>query len=147
MFEIDGGKEREYSQNLCYLAKLFLDHKCARSKGQSHRGALGAAGGLWAWWPVCLVGLVAWWLGGLTRCPLPLPLLPPCTGPRTLFYDVEPFLFYVLCELDDRGYHPVGYFSKEKYSDQGYNLACILTFPCHQARAACPPSALFDGRL
>lgn len=35
---------------------------------------------------------------------------------------------------DDRGYHPVGYFSKEKYSDLGYNLACILTFPSHQRK-------------
>ena len=79
MFEIDGSSQREYSQNLCYLAKLFLDHK-------------------------------------------------------TLYYDVDPFLFYVLCESDDRGYHPVGYYSKEKYSDVGYNLACILTFPCHQRK-------------
>ena len=79
MFEIDGNLERQYCQNLCYIAKLFLDHK-------------------------------------------------------TLYYDVDPFLFYVLCECDDRGYHPVGYYSKEKYSDVGYNLACILTFPCHQRK-------------
>ena len=25
--QVDGRKEREYCQNLCYLAKLFLDHK------------------------------------------------------------------------------------------------------------------------
>jgi MOZ/SAS family len=31
---------------------------------------------------------------------------------KTLYYDVEPFLFYVLCECDDRGCHFVGYFSK-----------------------------------
>lgn len=74
VFEVDGLKERIYCQNLCYIAKLFLDHK-------------------------------------------------------TLYFDVDPFLFYVLCEVDDRGFHPVGYFSKEKYSDVGYNLACILTFP------------------
>ncbi|GMH98055.1 hypothetical protein TrVE_jg12660 [Triparma verrucosa] len=79
MFEVDGGMQREYCQNLCYIAKLFLDHK-------------------------------------------------------TLYYDVDPFLFYVLCEVDDRGFHPVGYYSKEKYSDVGYNLACILTFPCHQRK-------------
>ena len=36
--------------------------------------------------------------------------------------------------MDDRGFHPVGYFSKEKYSDVGYNLACILTFPSHQRK-------------
>ena len=28
------------------------------------------------------------------------------------FVDVSPFLFYVLVELDDEGYHIVGYFSK-----------------------------------
>eukprot|EP00804_Cyclotella_cryptica_P006387 CCRYP_014263-RA/>CCRYP_014263-RA protein AED:0.06 eAED:0.06 QI:788/1/1/1/1/1/3/1513/432 len=79
MFEVDGFEERIYCQNLCYIAKLFLDHK-------------------------------------------------------TLYFDVDPFLFYVLCEVDDRGYHPVGYYSKEKYSDVGYNLACILTFPAHQRK-------------
>jgi histone acetyltransferase MYST1 len=79
MFEVDGFAERIYCQNLCYIAKLFLDHK-------------------------------------------------------TLYFDVDPFLFYVLCEVDSRGFHPVGYYSKEKYSDVGYNLACILTFPCHQRK-------------
>jgi histone acetyltransferase MYST1 len=79
MFEVDGLDEKIYCQNLCYIAKLFLDHK-------------------------------------------------------TLYFDVDPFLFYVLCEMDDRGYHPVGYFSKEKYSDVGYNLACILSFPAHQRK-------------
>lgn len=79
MFEVDGGEQKEYGQNLCSLAKLFLDHK-------------------------------------------------------TLYYDVDPFLFYVMCEVDDFGFHPVGYFSKEKYSDLGYNLACILTFPCYQRK-------------
>ncbi len=79
MFEIDGFEERLYCQNLCYIAKLFLDHK-------------------------------------------------------TLYFDVDPFLFYVLCEVDERGFHPVGYYSKEKYSDVGFNLACILTFPCHQRK-------------
>lgn len=79
MFEVDGCDEKIYCQNLCYIAKLFLDHK-------------------------------------------------------TLYFDVDPFLFYVLCELDERGYHPVGYFSKEKYSDVGYNLACILSFPAMQRK-------------
>ena len=27
MFEVDGAKKKIYCQNLCYLAKLFLDHK------------------------------------------------------------------------------------------------------------------------
>jgi hypothetical protein len=33
---------------------------------------------------------------------------------KTLYYDVDPFLFYVMCEVDADGYHTVGYFSKEK---------------------------------
>jgi histone acetyltransferase HTATIP len=52
---------------------------------------------------------------------------------KTLYYDVDPFMFYVLCTFDDRGYHIVGYFSKEKDSAQGYNVACLLTLP-HQQR-------------
>ena len=78
-FEVDGKKEKIFCQNLCYLAKLFLDHK-------------------------------------------------------TLFYDVDLFLFYILCEVDERGCHPVGYFSKEKHSEEGYNLACILMFPSYQRK-------------
>mgnify|MGYP002829424460 CR=1 FL=1 len=46
MYEVDGAKQQIYCQNLCYMAKLFLDHK-------------------------------------------------------TLYYDVEPFLFYVMCEVDE----------------------------------------------
>nr|GEW71374.1 histone acetyltransferase of the MYST family 2 [Tanacetum cinerariifolium] len=79
MFEVDGKKNKVYAQNLCYLAKLFLDHK-------------------------------------------------------TLYYDVDLFLFYVLCECDERGCHMVGYFSKEKQSEESYNLACILTLPPYQRK-------------
>ncbi len=79
MFEVDGKKNKIYGQNLCYLAKLFLDHK-------------------------------------------------------TLYYDVDLFLFYILCECDERGCHMVGYFSKEKHSEEGYNLACILTLPPYQRK-------------
>ena len=57
IFEVDGGEEKIYCQNLCLMAKLFLDHK-------------------------------------------------------TLYFDVEPFLFYILCEVDKQGAHIVGYFSK-----------------------------------
>uniref|UniRef100_A0A6B2L5W3 histone acetyltransferase n=1 Tax=Arcella intermedia TaxID=1963864 RepID=A0A6B2L5W3_9EUKA len=77
MFEVDGKKNKIYCQNLCLLAKLFLDHK-------------------------------------------------------TLYYDVEPFLFYILTECDNRGCHMIGYFSKEKFSPDDYNLACILTLPPYQ---------------
>lgn len=31
---------------------------------------------------------------------------------KTLYFDVEPFLFYVLTINDDKGVHFVGYFSK-----------------------------------
>jgi hypothetical protein len=57
IWEVDGNYHKIYSQNLCLLAKLFLDHK-------------------------------------------------------TLYFDVEPFLFYILCEVDKHGAHLVGYFSK-----------------------------------
>jgi len=80
VFEVDGKKNKLYCQNLCLLAKLFLDHK-------------------------------------------------------TLYYDVDPFLFYVLCEhLEDKGHHIVGYFSKEKNSREDFNLACILTLPPYQRK-------------
>ncbi|KAJ8309486.1 hypothetical protein KUTeg_014360, partial [Tegillarca granosa] len=78
-FEIDGRKNKAYAQNLCLLAKLFLDHK-------------------------------------------------------TLYYDTDPFLFYVMCEQDIKGHHIVGYFSKEKESTEDYNVACILTLPPYQKK-------------
>lgn len=54
---------------------------------------------------------------------------------KTLYYDVDPFMFYVLCEADNDGFHHiVGYFSKEKQSQENYNLACILTFPPYQRK-------------
>ena len=59
VYEVDGKESRVYCQNLCLLAKLFLDHK-------------------------------------------------------TLYYDVDPFYFYIVCHVDDDGAHIVGYFSKEK---------------------------------
>lgn len=51
-----------------------------------------------------------------------------------MYYDVDPFLFYILTEVDERGCHVVGYFSKEKSSPEEYNLACILTFPPFQRK-------------
>ncbi|PHH71554.1 hypothetical protein CDD82_6444 [Ophiocordyceps australis] len=55
-------------------------------------------------------------------------------GSKTLYYDVEPFLFYILCEYDERGYHFVGYFSKEKRASSQNNVSCILTLPIHQRK-------------
>ncbi|KAF9560298.1 hypothetical protein EC968_006250 [Mortierella alpina] len=79
IFEVDGRKNKIYCQNLCLMAKMFLDHK-------------------------------------------------------TLYYDVEPFLFYVMTESGDLGCHFVGYFSKEKRSAMDYNVSCILTLPIHQRK-------------
>ena len=76
-------------QNLCLLAKLFLDHK-------------------------------------------------------TLYYDTDPFLFYVMCVSDDKGFHIVGYFSKEKESSEDYNVACILTLPPYQV---CTFYEFFNGAI
>lgn len=78
-FEIDGRRNKVYAQNLCLLAKLFLDHKM-------------------------------------------------------LDYDTEPFLFYVMTEFDSRGFHIVGYFSKEKKIIEDHNLACVLTLPQYQRK-------------
>lgn len=51
---------------------------------------------------------------------------------KTLYYDVDPFLFYCMCTRDEHGCHLVGYFSKEKESGDNYNVACILTLPQYQ---------------
>jgi len=53
---------------------------------------------------------------------------------KSLYYDIDVFMFYVLCTRDEHGHQIVGYFSKEKISEQGYNLACILTLPYEQRR-------------
>ncbi|KAK5001529.1 Histone acetyltransferase, partial [Cryomyces antarcticus] len=55
-------------------------------------------------------------------------------GSKTLYYDVEPFLFYVMTENDDYGCHFVGYFSKEKRPSSLNNVSCILVLPIHQRR-------------
>lgn len=51
---------------------------------------------------------------------------------KSVCYDVETFSFFALCEEDTRGAHIVGYFSKEKRSKKGYNVACIVVFPQYQ---------------
>jgi histone acetyltransferase HTATIP len=53
---------------------------------------------------------------------------------KTLYYDVDPFLFYVMTTRDEKGCHLIGYFSKEKESADGYNVACILTLPQFQRK-------------
>lgn len=53
---------------------------------------------------------------------------------KTLYFDVEPFLFYLLTETDSEGCHMLGYFSKEKHSAQNYNLSCIVVLPHHMRK-------------
>jgi len=77
VYEVCGKKYKQYCQNLCLIAKSFLDHK-------------------------------------------------------TLYHDVEPYLFYVMTIADSEGCHIVGYFSKEKNSVLNYNVSCILTLPPYQ---------------
>lgn len=52
---------------------------------------------------------------------------------KTLYYDIDPFYFYVLCEHDAKGYHMVGYFSREK-GNMDNNLSCILVMPFIQRK-------------
>ena len=60
---------------------------------------------------------------------------------KTLYYDTDGFLFYVLVKFthviggdQNIRYQQeiVGYFSREKTSPSGYNLSCILVMPVHQ---------------
>jgi MOZ/SAS family len=52
---------------------------------------------------------------------------------KTLYYDVDPFLFYVMTDTDADGAQFVGYFSKEKRSPTN-NVSCIMTLPVRQRR-------------
>lgn len=53
---------------------------------------------------------------------------------KTLFYDVEGFVFYVLCECDAKGAHIAAYFSRELVSEDGNILACIVALPPYQKK-------------
>ena len=52
---------------------------------------------------------------------------------KTLYYDVEPFLFYVMTPVGEMGARFVGYFSKEKRSPVN-NLWCLMTLPVWQRK-------------
>lgn len=56
---------------------------------------------------------------------------------KTLMFDVDPFLFYVFCEYDAFGYHIVGYFSKEKHSEDGTCVSSSLS--CAAPDVSAPP--------
>lgn len=51
---------------------------------------------------------------------------------KTLYYDVGPFMFYILVKVDEYGADLLGYFSKEKHSVENNNLACIMILPPYQ---------------
>ncbi|KAJ6466999.1 acyl-CoA N-acyltransferase [Mycena sanguinolenta] len=51
---------------------------------------------------------------------------------KTLFFDCDNFLFYLVTDADSKYDHVYGFFSKEKVSYDDYNLACIITLPPYQ---------------
>ncbi|KAJ7198768.1 acyl-CoA N-acyltransferase [Mycena pura] len=51
---------------------------------------------------------------------------------KTLFFDCDNFLFYIMTDAKPKTDHVLGFFSKEKVSYDDYNLACIITLPPHQ---------------
>ncbi|KIL62189.1 hypothetical protein M378DRAFT_187391 [Amanita muscaria Koide BX008] len=51
---------------------------------------------------------------------------------KTLFFDSDNFLFYILTDATSQADHMMGFFSKEKVSFDSYNLACIITLPPYQ---------------
>ncbi|KIK66011.1 hypothetical protein GYMLUDRAFT_38482 [Collybiopsis luxurians FD-317 M1] len=51
---------------------------------------------------------------------------------KTLFFDCDNFLFYILTDASTNCDHMLGFFSKEKISYDDYNLACIITLPPFQ---------------
>ncbi|KAG9008616.1 hypothetical protein FRB95_001340 [Tulasnella sp. JGI-2019a] len=53
---------------------------------------------------------------------------------KTIFFDCENFLFYLLTDADSQRDHVLGFFSKEKVSYDEWNLACIITFPPYQKK-------------
>ncbi|KAJ7363754.1 acyl-CoA N-acyltransferase [Mycena albidolilacea] len=54
---------------------------------------------------------------------------------KTLFFDCDNFLFYIMTTADSTKYDRVyGFFSKEKVSYDDYNLACIITLPPYQRK-------------
>jgi len=48
-------------------------------------------------------------------------------------YNIEGFMFYVLCEDGELGANVVGYFSKYKTTEE-HVLSCITVFPHHQGK-------------
>ncbi|KAG7090604.1 hypothetical protein E1B28_009706 [Marasmius oreades] len=51
---------------------------------------------------------------------------------KTLYFDLDNFMFYILTDAARQKDHMMGYFCKEKQSFDDYNLACITTLPPYQ---------------
>ncbi|EME84670.1 uncharacterized protein MYCFIDRAFT_134543, partial [Pseudocercospora fijiensis CIRAD86] len=56
-------------------------------------------------------------------------------GSKTLYYDVEPFLFYIMTENDEFGCHFLeGTAQDPALVNPGNNVSCILVLPVHMRR-------------
>nr|XP_044251456.1 males-absent on the first protein [Drosophila takahashii] len=53
---------------------------------------------------------------------------------KDFFYDPSPFFFYIMCVKDQDGQHFVGYFARDRDSEDNFNVACILVLPPHQRK-------------
>ena len=53
---------------------------------------------------------------------------------KNLDFTIECFFFYVMCKVDEDGFHFLGYFSKDRVrvENQTNNLSCIMVLPCFQ---------------
>ncbi|CAI2355859.1 unnamed protein product [Caenorhabditis sp. 36 PRJEB53466] len=53
---------------------------------------------------------------------------------KTVFYDTDPFRFYIVTVNSEIGWSFAGYFSKEKYEPDVNNLSCFMILPPYQQR-------------
>lgn len=53
---------------------------------------------------------------------------------KNLDLSIECFFFYIMCKVEDDGFHFLGYFSKDRLrvENQTNNLSCIMVLPCFQ---------------
>lgn len=153
MYEIHAKEHKIYCQNLCLLAKLFLDHKV----GLFFKDEVLESDLMWevpklrfVRNPLYITTKIQEYSGQTPNNPSYNYHSNACFDcfdlttliPQTLYFDIEPFVMYVLCEVDKDGCHLVGYFSKERHSPDNHNVACILTLPPYQVTLMWPASLL-----
>ena len=117
VYEVDGGRHREYCERLSLVAKLFLDHKNLFFDTTHFLFYL-----LTTTAPPESANRPPARLPTGTGCGARSGLVSLATGPCASGPDRPP------------EEHLAAYFSKEKASLRGYNLSCILTFPHYQRR-------------